>query len=81
LAYGSAAAARADTDLSQIPSTLEIAPATVGTPQVLGGSSRLVAQHLFPWMRAVLWSVLILAVILLAGMAYRLLKENGGART
>jgi hypothetical protein len=32
-------------------------------------------------MRAVLWSVLILAVILLAGMAYRLLKENGGART
>jgi hypothetical protein len=37
LAYGNATVARADTDLSQIPSTLEIAPATVGSPQVLGG--------------------------------------------
>jgi hypothetical protein len=82
LAYGNATVARADTDLSQIPSTLEIAPATVGLPQVLGGSSRLVAKPApFPSIRAVLWSVLLLAVVLLAWMAYRLFKENGGVRT
>jgi hypothetical protein len=78
LAYGNATVARADTDLSQIPSTLEIAPATVGSPQVLGGSSRLVAKPApFPWVRAVLWSVLFVAVVLLSWMAHRLSKETG----
>jgi Protein of unknown function (DUF3999) len=63
-------------DLSQIPATLQVAAAEVGSRQVLGGSTRLVGNPpAFPWMRAVLWGVLVLAVILLAWMAYRLANE------
>jgi hypothetical protein len=76
LAYGSAAAARAETDLSQIPAALQIAHAAVGSPRMLGGAIRLVAKPAaFPRIRAVLWSVLLLAVVLLGWMAYRLTKE------
>jgi hypothetical protein len=50
----------------------------VGSRRVLGGSTRLVGKPAaFPWMRAVLWSVLLLAVVLLAWMAYRLANEPG----
>jgi Protein of unknown function (DUF3999) len=78
LAYGNATAIRAEADLSQIPATLQIAPAAVGSRQVLGGSARLVGNPPdFPWMRAVLWGVLVLAVILLAWMAYHLANEPG----
>ena len=77
LVYGSATATPAETDLTQVPDKLEIAPATVGSSQVLGGSTRLVAKPAaFPWIRAVLWSVLLLAVVLLAWMAYRLSRET-----
>ncbi len=77
LVYGSATATPAETDLTQIPAALEIAPATLSSPQVLGGPTRLIAQPAaFPWIRAVLWSVLLLAVVLLAWMAYRLSKET-----
>jgi Protein of unknown function (DUF3999) len=80
LVYGSATATPAETDLSQVPAALEIAAATVGSPQVLGGSIRLVAKPAaFPWIRAVLWSVLLLAVVLLAWMAYRLSRETGAS--
>jgi Protein of unknown function (DUF3999) len=76
LAYGNASAVNAEADFSNIPSTLQIASATLGPPRVLGGSSRLVAKPAaFPMMRAVLWSVLILAVVLLAWMAYRVSKD------
>ncbi len=76
LAYGNATAIRAEADLSQIPATLQISPAVVGPRQVLGGSTRLVGKPpAFPWMRAVLWGVLLLAVALLAWMAYRLANE------
>jgi hypothetical protein len=76
LAYGNATAIRAEADLSQIPATLQVAAAEVGSRQVLGGSTRLVGNPpAFPWMRAVLWGVLVLAVILLAWMAYRLANE------
>jgi hypothetical protein len=75
-AYGSATAVSAETDLAHVPDRLEIAAATLGSPRALGGPSRLVPQPpAFPWIRAVLWSVLILAVALLAWMAYRLSKE------
>jgi hypothetical protein len=78
LAYGNATAIRAEADLSQMPATLQIAPAAVGSRQVLGGSARLVGNPPdFPWMRAVLWGVLVLAVILLAWMAYHLANEPG----
>jgi hypothetical protein len=77
LAYGNATAVSAEADFSHIPSTLQIAPATVGSPRLLGGPDRLVAKAAaFPWMRAVLWSVLLLAVILLAWMAYRVSKDS-----
>lgn len=76
LAYGNATAIRAEADLSQIPATLQIANAAIGPRQVLGGSTRLVGKPAaFPWMRAVLWGVLISAVFLLAWMAYRLANE------
>ena len=80
LAYGNAAATRAEADLSQMPTTLEISPAALDSPRVLGGSARLVAKPApFPWTRAMLWSVLFLAVILLAWMAYRISKEPGAS--
>jgi len=78
LAYGNATAIGAEADLSQIPATLQIAPAVVGPRQVLGGSTRLVGNPpAFPRMRAVLWGVLLSAVILLAWMAYHLANEPG----
>ena len=77
LAYGNASATRAESDFSRLPTSLDIAPATLGSPQALGGASRLIAKPaLFPWTRIVLWSVLFLAVILLAWMAYGLSKEK-----
>jgi hypothetical protein len=77
LAYGNATAVGAEADFSNIPSTLQVAPAMVGTPRVLGGSSRLaVNPAAFPWRRAVLWSVLLLAVILLAWMAFRVSESH-----
>jgi hypothetical protein len=77
LAYGNASAHRAEADLSHLPSTLEIAPATLGPSQVSGGATRLIAQPApFPRMRIVLWSVLLLAVVVLSWMAYRISKET-----
>jgi len=75
LAYGNASAGPAEADLSHLPTTLEIAPATLGSPQVSGGANRLIATPApFPRMRAVLWSVLLLAVVVLGWMAYRISK-------
>jgi hypothetical protein len=77
LAYGNAIAVGAETDFSHIPSSTQIAPVTVGSPQLLGGLDRLRAKPAaFPWMRAVLWSVLALAVMILAWMAYRISKDS-----
>jgi hypothetical protein len=77
LAYGNASANRAEADLSHLPSTLEIAPATLGASQVSGGATRLIAKPApFPRMRVALWGVLLLAVVLLSWMAYRISKED-----
>ena len=77
LAYGNASATRAEADFSRLPTTLDIAPATLTSAQTLGGASRLVAKPAqLAWTRIALWSVLFLAVILLAWMAYRLSKEK-----
>jgi len=76
LAYGNASANPAEADLSRLPTTLEIAPATLGPPQVSGGANRLIAKPApFPRMRIVLWSVLLLAVVVLSWMAYRISKN------
>jgi Protein of unknown function (DUF3999) len=76
LAYGSATASGAEADLSHLPNSLDIAAATLSPAQVTGGKARLVAKPApFPRMRVVLWSVLFLAVIVLAWMAYRISRD------
>jgi hypothetical protein len=78
LAYGNASATRAESDFSRLPASLDIASATLNAPQALGGASRLTPKPApFPWTRVVLWSVLILAVILLGWMARGIAKETG----
>ena len=76
LTYGNASASPAEADLSHLPATLEIAPATLGPTQVSGGANRLIAKPApFPGMRIALWGVLLLAVIVLSWMAYRISKN------
>jgi Protein of unknown function (DUF3999) len=76
LAYGNASASRAETDLSHLPNTLEIAPATLGPAQVSGGATRLIATPApFPRMRVALWGALLLAVVVLSWMAYRISRD------
>jgi hypothetical protein len=76
LAYGNASANPAESDLSRLPGTLQIAPATLGPAQVSGGAKRLIAKPApFPGMRVVLWSVLLFAVVVLSWMAYRVSKD------
>jgi Protein of unknown function (DUF3999) len=77
LAYGNTSAVRAESDLSHLPATLQIAMATLGPQKALGGASRLIATPApFPRMRALLWGLLLLAVVLLSWMAYRVSKES-----
>jgi hypothetical protein len=79
LAYGSAAAAAAETDLSSVSTAVTVLPATLGERRQLGGTARLAPPAaVFPWRRALLWAVLGFSVCLLAGMAYRLTKDMGG---
>ncbi len=78
LAFGGAGVRSAETDLSQIAVDADIVAATADTPRVLGGPGRRVAAAAaFPWMRAILWGVLILAALLLGWMALRLSKDTG----
>ena len=85
LAYGSAMVTTAESNFSQIPADLPISAASLGPRHELGGRDRLIANRPpVPATRIVLWSVLILAVFLLAWMAYRLVKEpdtDGGKPT
>lgn len=77
LAYGNAAATRGEADLGTLPNGLKIAPATLGPAQITGGINRLIPKPApFPLTRAALWSVLILAVVLLGWMAYRIAGES-----
>jgi len=76
VAYGNASANPAEADLSHLPSSLEIVPAALSPPQESGGATRLVAKPApFPRMRVALWSVLLLAVVVLSWMAYRISKD------
>jgi Protein of unknown function (DUF3999) len=77
LAYGSASAKRAESDLTHLPMTLQIVQAALSPRTVLGGPARLIAKPApFPRSRALLWGVLLIAVVLLAWMAYRVSKES-----
>jgi hypothetical protein len=78
LAYGNVTAARAEADLSHLPASLSAAAAALGPLQALGGPTRLVPTPApFPWTRAVLWGVLVLAVMLLGWMAVGIAKGAG----
>jgi hypothetical protein len=82
LAYGSAAAPGAETDLSSVASAVTVLRATLGEPRPLGGEARLVPPApAFPWKRTLLWTVLGASVCLLAWMAYRLSRDMGGSAT
>lgn len=76
LAYGNSTALGAESDLNQLPSGVEIAPATLGEPGVLGGESRLQPRTAVFSRRSTLWGVLLLAVLLLCWMTYRVAKEG-----
>ena len=76
LAYGSVSALPGETDLTQVSANADVVAATVDATETLGGPSRRVSSPAaFPWMRAVLWGVLILAALLLGWMALRLSKD------
>jgi hypothetical protein len=78
LAYGSVNALSAETDLSQVSTSADVVPAAVNAAQELGGPSRRAnAPAPFPWMRAVLWGILIIAALLLGWMAFRLSQDAG----
>jgi len=77
LAYGNAAADRAEADLASIPAGIPVVRAATGPPHALGGASRLIrAAAPFPRKRALLWAILLAGVCILALMAYRLIKDG-----
>jgi hypothetical protein len=77
VAYGSALAPAAETDLSAMPAAVTVLRATLGARRQLGGQARLAIPAEFPWRRVLLWAVLALSVCLLAWMAYRVTRELG----
>jgi hypothetical protein len=80
VAYGSASAPAAETDLSSMPAAVTVMHATLGARQALGGPARLAPPAAeFPWKRVLLWAVLAIGVCLLAWMAYRLSKDMDGS--
>jgi hypothetical protein len=81
LAYGSAAAVGAETDLSALPAATQIESATLGTPHNIGGPSRLDPTAApFPWVSAALRGVSILGAVLLGWMVLRLYNNRGKSR-
>jgi Protein of unknown function (DUF3999) len=80
LAYGSSAAPSAEVDLNMLPANIAIASATTGDAKLLGGPLRLKAQAPpFPRTQLLLWGALLLAVLVLAWMAFRLMNEQRAA--
>jgi len=77
LAYGSASAPAAETDLSAMPAAVTVLRATLGARRQLGGQARLATPAEIPWRRVLLWAVLASSVCLLAWMAYRVTREMG----
>jgi hypothetical protein len=82
IAYGSATAGRGESDLGALPIAGRAARTHIGAQRTLGGAARLAPPPIaFPWLRALLWAILALAVAILAWMAYRLAKDEGAATT
>jgi hypothetical protein len=81
LAFGSGAVSSAGTGFEALPTGTSILAATLGATQVLGGPQRLQAPPTpFPWKSTLLWVILGLSILLLAGMAYRLSRNVGRAQ-
>jgi hypothetical protein len=80
LAYGSARVGAADAPVDALLATLDdpggtrVRPATLDEPRVLGGASALEPPP--PTRRIVLWTVLVGAVVALAWLALRALRET-----
>jgi hypothetical protein len=74
LAYGSSAVSGAETDLAILPTAATISTAMVGTRAPLGGEARLTDSPVV-YKRMLLWTVLIVAVIVLGSMAIRLSRQ------
>jgi hypothetical protein len=78
LAFGSSAIAATGAGFGALPAGVAIVDTTLGAAQTLGGEVRLMPTAAsFPWKVTVLWAILGIAVLLLAGMAYRLSRNTG----
>ncbi len=79
LAFGSAMAQSATTSLSKLTTTsntdIRVGQVKLGAVQELGGVARLQAARERPWKTWLLWASLIVAVAILALIAYRLSRE------
>ncbi len=76
LAYGNGSATAAARPLAALLTGTTVLRATAGAPMTLGGADRMMPPpRTVPWKMAVLWSVLVIGMLLLAMMAYRLSRE------
>jgi len=81
MAYGSGSTMGAAAPLASLPNSVAPLLATLGSPAILGGESRLKAYPAADaWRSLILWVTLIAALAALAWMAYRLIKELKPAR-
>ena len=76
LAYGSSSIDGAATDLSVIPSGTLVSTATLGPRTTLGGESRISLTSALFDKRSLFWSVLVVAVAVMAIMARRLARNR-----
>jgi hypothetical protein len=82
LAYGNGSAGPATATLSSLLNDVTVLRAEAGAPRSVGDAARLLpVPRMFPWKIAILWTVLIFGVVLLAWMAYRLAHELGKRST
>jgi len=60
---------------------LRSAPVALGVPQPAGGPGRLEPHSELPWMKWLLWALLVAAVLVTGRMAIRLYREMNGAES
>jgi hypothetical protein len=81
MAYGSGSTMGAAAPLASLPGSVAPEPATLDSPKILGGESRLKTSFAASgWRNSILWLTLIAALAGLAWMALRLTRELRAAR-